>query len=406
MCISNMLLFLAFQLMLPTIPIYLSDHGGTRSMIGLITGIIAFAAVLIRLFTGYALDNYNRRSIVIVGSLVFAFAASSFTFSLSAVWIVVSSSILGAAWGVMTVAYATIVSGLIPPGRQGSGIGTFLIFGLASMAVGPFLGAWIYNEFGTWALFGTSFVIALLSLFVYLYRNDGGSRAAIDIAGDSDIEAADARATDTETASASGARDNRRFLEGIFEKSALFPALLMLLFMFGFGGILAFAGLYGQALGLANGGIFLLLSNTAAIMIRPIAGKLFDTNGPASVLIPGIVIAIAALFMLSNASGPAAFLVAAIVYGLAFGAVQPYSQAWAIQRARPTRHGAATSTFLIGMDVGVALGSSVLGFWTEAWGYAGIFRVAAFVVIAQLVVYGASVLMPSQRRPQRTVGRT
>lgn len=378
---SNMLIFLAFQLLLPTIPIYLAEHGSAGSMIGLITGIIAFAAVIIRLFTGYALDRYNRQGIVVAGTLVLALAAISFTFSVSVVWIVLSSFVLGAAWGVITVAYATIVAGLIPPGRQGSGIGTFLIFALASMAAGPFVGAWVYNEYGRWVLFGTSFVVALLSLFVFLFNNAAnvGPKDAEDTAG-----------------------DNPFTLAGIFETSALFPAVLLFLFMFGFGGIISFAGLYGQQLGVANGGVFLLLSNVCAIMIRPIAGKLFDTKGHASVLIPGMIVAITALFMLANASGPATFVFTAIVYGLSYGAVQPYLQAWTIQRASPTRHGAANSTLLIGMDTGVALGSTVLGFLTQTWGYAAIFRVAASFVIAQLVVYGASLLKEKRSAMQRT----
>lgn len=403
-CVGNMLIFLAFQMLLPTLPVYLSHHGSTETMIGLTTAIITFAAVVIRLFIGQALDRYDGRPIVIGSTVVIAVAAVGYSVSPSPAWIVMTSFVFGAAWGVVTVAYATIVAGLIPQGQHGAGIGTFFMFALASMAAGPFFGGWLFDAHGQGALFGAACAVALLSLVLFLARAAGSVDARTDAApgaklvtGDAGADAHPNAGIDAEgEGSTRWPSTGRPSRPAVFETSALFPSALVLLFMFSFGGIVSFAALYGQELGLRNGGLFLLLSNIAAVAVRPVAGRLFDTRGPAYVILPGAIIGVTALFMLSSASGASMFLVAAAVYGLAFGAVQPYSQAWAVQRANPARQGAANSTFLIGVDVGITLGSMTLGFWTEAWGYAGIFRIAAFVVIAQIVIYGAS-LFRSQR---------
>lgn len=364
-CMSNMLFFFAYHMLMPTLPLFLSSQGTAEAMIGMTTAIIAMAAVLIRLFTGYGLARFDRRGIAVVGTIVFALAALGYSVSAAPAWVAVNSFVLGAAWGVMTVTYATVVAGLIPAGQQGGGVGTFMIFALASMAAGPFFGAWMFNTYGQWVLFGTSCAIALLSVALYLWNGAPSHVAdqAVGMTGESS------------------------FISSIFERTALFPALLISLFMVGFGGILSFAGLFGQHLGLSNGGIFLLLSNVGAMAIRPVAGKLFDTKGHASVLIPGSILAITAMFMLSFASTPTIFLLAAIVFGLAFGALQPYLLAWTILRAAPERQGPANSTFMIGMDTGVALGSMTLGLFTASWGYAAVFRIAAVIVIVQLGVY-------------------
>lgn len=405
MCISNMFIFLAFQMLLPTLPVYLSHHGSSETMIGLTTAIITFAAVVIRLFTGQAMERYDARPIVIGSTLVIAVTAVAYTVSLSAAWIVTTSFVFGVAWGVVTVAYATIAAGLIPEGQHGAGIGTFFMFALASMAAGPFLGGWLFHTYGQWALFGTACAVALLSLLVFFLgdefdpnvkartkartERDAGIRPGEDARTDEGTDETSV-ATADETATSPSVRSRSRPRPAVFEKSALFPSGLVLLFMFSFGGIISFAALYGQQLGLHNGGVFLLLANVAAMAVRPVAGKLFDTRGPAFVILPGAVIGVAALFMLASASGATMFLVAAFIYGLAFGAVQPYSQAWALQRSQPARHGAANSTFLIGVDVGITLGSMTLGFWVASAGYAGIFRIAAFVVIAHIVIYCTS----------------
>lgn len=398
-CVSNMLFFFAHHMLMPTLPLFLSSQGTTEAVIGMTTAIIAVAAVIIRLFTGYGLARFNRRAIAMGGTVVFALAALGYSVSAAPEWVALNSFVLGAAWGVMTVTYATIVAELIPAGQQGAGVGTFMIFALASMATGPFAGAWLFNGYGPWTLFATSCGIALLSIGVYLWNG----RQSESVGSGDGQRKAEGRCRAVRTA---GAGAGSSFASTIFEKTALFPALLILLFMVSFGGILSFAGLFGQQLGLTNGGIFLLLSNIAALAVRPVAGKLFDTKGHASVLVPGSIIAIVALLLLSVATTPATFLSAAVVFGLAVGTLQPYLLAWTVQRAAPERQGVANGTFMIGMDTGVALGSMTLGLWAASWGYAAVFRIAAAVVVVQLVIYLADMLRERGRGNKLEAGRT
>ncbi|GGD52926.1 hypothetical protein GCM10010911_08130 [Paenibacillus nasutitermitis] len=155
-CCCNMLVFFSFQMMLPILPVYLTDTGAERSSAGLVVAIITIAAVMIRLLTGYALDHWNRRRIVLAGSLALLLAMLAFVLLPSIGWIIGCSIGLGIGWGILTATYATIVSDLIPPGKLGAGIGTFMLFGLVSMAVGPYAGGWVYGQFGASALFGTA----------------------------------------------------------------------------------------------------------------------------------------------------------------------------------------------------------------------------------------------------------
>ncbi|WP_162848486.1 MFS transporter [Paenibacillus nanensis] len=367
-CVCNLFLFCSFQMLLPILPVYMIDNGGSESAVGWITGLITIAAVLIRPFSGYALDRFRRRPVVVLGSIVLALAAGAYAISAQVGWMLSVSLLLGIGWGIMTAAYSTIVSDLVPSDRQGAGIGTFMLFGMAGMAVAPFIGGWLIDKYGPSAFFGTACFLALLSLLLFL--PGAGSHSAL-------------RASLPE-----GGQSRSR--NKLFERTSLFPALLILLFTIGYGGIISFASLLGMKLGIENGGIFFLVSNAAAMLVRPPAGKLFDARGHATVLLPGLTIGVIAFIVLSLASGQMMFIIAACLYGLSFGAVQPSILAWTIQRAAKDRRGAANSTFLVGMDSGIALGSISFGVIAQASGYEAVFLYSAVLLVALLAVYGIS----------------
>ncbi|MCR2805879.1 MFS transporter [Paenibacillus soyae] len=371
-CVCNLFLFCAFQMLLPILPVYMIDNGGSESAVGWITGLITIAAVLIRPFTGYALDRFRRNRIVFAGSTALALAAAAYTVSASTGWMAGVSLMLGIGWGMMTAAYSTIVSDLVPVNRQGTGIGTFMLFGMGGMAVAPFIGGWLIDEYGAPVLFGTACFLALLSLFLFL--PGGISKPA--------------------SGTSLSASEQYRALNVLFERTSLFPALLILLYTISYGGILSFASLFGVELGIENGGIFFLLSNAAAMLVRPAAGKMFDSRGHAAVLLPGLTIGIVALIVLSLSSGGTMFIIAACLYGLSFGAVQPSILALTIQRAAPDRRGAANSTFLVGMDSGIALGSISFGVIAQVSGYGFVFLCSAVTLIALLAVYIISLAGP------------
>ncbi|WP_373288763.1 MFS transporter [Paenibacillus nasutitermitis] len=132
------------------------------------------------------------------------------------------------------------------------------------------------------------------------------------------------------------------------------------------------------------------------------AGRLFDTRGPAYVLVPGILLGIVALYLLSAAAGFGLFVTSAFVYGLSFGAVQPYMLAWTVQRAKPERRGAANSTFLIGMDGGIAIGSALLGLWIKNGEYAAMFRGSAGILVLLLILYGVTLIYASRSKVSRS----
>lgn len=96
------------------------------------------------------------------------------------------------------------------------------------------------------------------------------------------------------------------------------------------------------------------------VITRPFIGRLFDTKGHASVILPGAISMVIGLVVLSFANSIPLLVIASLFFGFGFGAVQPSLQAWAINRTAPDRKGAANGTFLSFMDLGVSLGVVIL----------------------------------------------
>lgn len=63
--------------------------------------------------------------------------------------------------------------------------------------------------------------------------------------------------------------------------------------------------------------------------------------------------------------------------GLGLGTVQGAFQTMAVSSVPPQRKGVATSTFLIGLDGGLCLGSAIAGVLAVMVGYSGMFAVMA-----------------------------
>lgn len=60
--LTNFLLYFAFYLLTPLLPIYLSEeYGATKDTIGIILSGYTLATLIIRPFSGFLIDNFPRK---------------------------------------------------------------------------------------------------------------------------------------------------------------------------------------------------------------------------------------------------------------------------------------------------------------------------------------------------------
>lgn len=361
LALSNFMLFVAFQMLIPTLPVYITDMGGDQLAVGLVVSLFTVSALLVRPFTGKALDSMGRRPVLLSGLAIFLLAACGYYWMASVALVLALRFVHGIGWGIVTTTYGTIVSDIIPAARRGEGMGYFGMFTNLAMAVGPLIGLWVSQTWGYGWLFGVSggltAIAMILSRLVEIKAPIAATHPGAAVSG------------------------------GLFEKKALFPALLALLTGVMYGGIVSFITLFGKEVGIENVGLYFLFNALSLMLVRPLSGKLFDRKGPFWVLMPGGVITGIAVLTLSYSTTEVGLIAAAILFGVGAGAVQPSLQAWTIQRVEPSRRGAATGTFFSAFDLGIGGGAMILGAIAKYTGFALMYRYSLFVMVLYLVIY-------------------
>src|SRR4030065_1781097 len=67
-----------FNILIPTLPVYLSRLGSTEVEIGVLIGIFSFSSLLLRPFVGRALIKNLEKKFMIAGALLYAFTSIAY----------------------------------------------------------------------------------------------------------------------------------------------------------------------------------------------------------------------------------------------------------------------------------------------------------------------------------------
>ena len=105
------------------------------------------------------------------------------------------------------------------------------------------------------------------------------------------------------------------------------------------------------------------------IASRFITGKWSDQYGRHTVVLPGMAMVIVTLLLLSWSHSETLFFALAALYGLASGTVQPSLMAMVADRIPKEQQGSGMATFTMLNDLGIAVGSFIMGSLGSEWGY-------------------------------------
>lgn len=357
--IINLLIFCGFQMLLPTLPLYVKSLGGTDSVIGWITGLSTIACLLIRPFSGVTLDKFGRKGVLVAGIGVMIVVTLAYSWFPIVGIIFVIRFFHGLGWGAASTSSNTVATDVIPKDRFGEGMGYFSLSTSLAMALAPGIGLSVLAMFhvaGLMLLSAGFGAVALLLTFFIRYRK------------------MERQETVKEKMTP-------------YELSSIRPSVIMFFVSASYGSITGFISLYAVDRGIANIGVFFMIFAVAMVLSRPLFGRLIDRLGFNAATYSGLIILIAAMFLLSQASAIYLFLIAAFFYGMGFGAVQSSLQTMSIIYAPKDRFGAANATFFTGFDGGIGFGSIIAGIVAATWGYSKMYFSFSFFLIAASFLY-------------------
>ncbi|WLR60012.1 MFS transporter [Guptibacillus hwajinpoensis] len=358
-CMANFFIFAGFQMTLPTLPLFVNELGGSDQLIGFVVGIFTLSALLIRPWSGHVLESLGRRIIFLIGLIVFVISVGSYAFTGSLILLFLMRVVQGLGWGMSTTAVGTIATDLIPQKRRGEGMGYFGLAGNLAMAFGPALGLFLIALSGFQTMFLIAASAGLLSFIIAAFiRYKPANKTPIE---------------------------KKKW--DIFEKTALMPSILLFFITMVFGGIATFLPLYAEKLGIDGIEWYFVVFAVSLMLVRAFAGRIYDRKGHKAIFLPGAFLILLAMVDLTLLANQFMLILAAVLFGIGFGSVQPALQAWAVNEAPLHRKGMANATFFSFFDLGVGLGAMFFGLIASTFGYADIYLTAGISVIISMVIY-------------------
>jgi len=348
---SNLVFYMSFQLLLVSMPLYVVHLGGDAATAGLVTGLFTLTAMVVRPLTGWALDAYGRRNLWLLGIFSCLVLILAQQWAATLVVLIVLRMVNGFGFGVATTAGGTIAADLVPKSRLGEGMGFFGVAMGIPLAVAPPLGLWLAGRGDYSDLFwlGALFTAVSLALAAML-RGPAEPREVSAV---------------------------RSRLDSMFERTAVYPSVLMFLLISSFGLILALLALYGKERGLGGVGIWFTVYAVFLTLARSAGGRLSDRIGYRQTAVAGFVLAAVALVTIAVSNDMPMLLASAVLYGIGYGTTQPSLQAMVVSRAPVARLGAATAVLFVSYDLGTTIGSVGGGLLAGVIGMGGAFAFSA-----------------------------
>ncbi|PFA70493.1 MFS transporter [Bacillus sp. AFS015802] len=363
--LNNFFIFLVFYSLLTVLPLYVIDElHGTEGQAGLATTVFLISAIIVRPFSGKIIELLGKKKTLIMSVLMFG-VSSFIYFWVHDFYLLMGLRFFHGIWfSIGSTVLVAIAADMIPAHRKGEGLGYFAMSMNLAVVVGPFLSLALIRWIPYSSLFmGLAWVIVIGFLCSF----------AIQVREDDAVERSISR---------------RLTFKDLMEVKAIPIALVGFLTSFAYSGIMSFISVYAKSVGLFESvSLFFVVFAAAMLLSRPFTGRLFDQSGPHAVIYPSLFIFAIGLILLSVTHSVTLLLMAGTLIGLGYGALLPSFQTMSIQAAPKRRTGHATATFFIFYDLGIAVGSFVLGLVSSHLGFPSLYMICSGVVLVTVAAY-------------------
>jgi EmrB/QacA subfamily drug resistance transporter len=357
---------------------------------------LSFAVLLV---TGGRLgDIFGRRTVFLIGVVLFACMSAFIGFSQSDTWLVIGRLLQGVGAALMMPGTLSIISNTFPPEERGKAIGTWAGVSGVALAIGPLVGGFLAQHVSWQSIFFVNVPIAALCVVVTLFaaRNSRDETVArtVDLPGVATLTTGlaslvlalvegnswgwgSARIVAllvlAAVALAAFAMVERRvrapMVDFAFFRSRTFVGASLVAFTVTFAMLASFffLTLYMQdILGYSplETGVRYLPTTVLVMATGPVAGRLTDRIGPRVPLVTGLLLVAVSLFWQSriDLDTTYGFLVGSFVLlGLGIGCVMSPMSTAAMNAVAREKAGVASGVLTMSRMVGGTFGVAAIG---------------------------------------------
>lgn len=348
-CIGNFLLFFAFYLLLPVMPLYLIEtFKAGKSSVGIILSCYTIAALIVRPLAGFILDRFRRKPIYLLAYISFIAVFIGYA-EATLISIFIFMRILhGATFGLLTTASNTIIVDIMPSERRGEGLGYFGVANNLAMAFGPMISLFLIEKYSYTFIFYFAVIVGLIGFgFANMIRMPEKLQNQPMI-------------KETETIT------HHKFLDRFFLVKGLRAGICLMLLAIPYGMTTSYVSIYGKELGIQTGmGVFFSLMAVGLIGSRLFSGKLVDKGYLTHVISWGSLICSISFFILSSLRQAEqifmilpviGFFLVPFLLGIGYGMMFPAFNTLFVNLAPHNRRATASSTYLTSWDIGIGFG--------------------------------------------------
>lgn len=365
----NFLLHFSFTLIVPLLPLYLSEtFGANKETIGLCLAGYTVMAIIIRPFSGYVTDSFPRKAVLLVCNFVFFALFGGYLIAGSLTLFTIFRTLHGLPFGAATVAASTVAIDVLPSSRRTEGMGYYGLANNLATVIGPIIAIYVLQLFNGnftplfWLSFGVSFLGIILDMSIRIpVREFIPNKQVISL--------------------------DRFFLTRGWRE-----AVTILCFACSYGVVSTYVAIYGkESLGITSGtGLFFSFLAVGLILSRLTGSKALRENKVTRNATLGMTVSIFGYLLFAAVPSLWAYYASAFIIGLGNGHMYPAFLNMFINLAEHNQRGTANSSILTAWDAGVGLGVLFGGILSEHFGYGSAFWAAWAVNAAGIIIYFAT----------------
>ena len=366
---TNFLLYFAFYLLTPLLPLYLSEtFGATKDTIGIVLSGYTVAALIVRPFCGYVVDSFSRKKVLMLCLSGFAVFFAGYIAAGTILMFAICRTLHGGPFGAVTVANSTCAIDVLPSSRRNEGIGLYGLSNNFAMAIAPSIGIYLHNMVDSYMiLFWIAFVVAISAVLI----------AWTIRLPEKDI-----------------IRNKEKLsLDRFFLTRAWLLAINIAMFGFCWGVLSNYLAIYSkEVLSITGGtGTYFALLSIGLFSSRLQGRKALSQGKLTQNAAEGMLISLVGFALFVAIPHPVAYYLSAILIGLGNGHLYPAFLNMFVHVARHDQRGTANSSILTGWDLGFGIGCLLGGIVAEHFGYTATFwMVAAENAVSVILFFLAS----------------
>lgn len=353
--ISHFAVVFGTTLPMPVLSVFLQNQGFSESQIGLIMGVTALSALLVRPWVGFRADTKGSRSVILTGQLLFFISTIGYLPASLFIHFFLLRMLFGigsAAYGTGAVTFASCIG---TGEANTNAIAMYTLVTMLGLGLSMSMAQIIFDLFGFYVLVITSLCCVIFAFGIMKLR------------------AAEISSCSSNTRSS--------FLQVLKTPAVLATMYSQFAASFAFSALFTFIPLASLAENISFYSLFFIAFAVFVICSRFFVRRINDLLGLEKTVYASSIAMLISILLFFTGISPTSLLLGGILFGTGFGVIFPTLVLLLVRRIKENNRGTGLSVLTAASDIGNALSAASLGLIAEHYGYPSLFLVLIIILL-------------------------